>query len=612
MPKVVESKLVVKGDDQASAKLDKITASIERIGIAANQASQRLNAMMQGLGGGGVGVAETPGGYGRGRRGGTSASRSPNAPGIDTVRARGGTGYGGKPWFGWRGTGLTAMGLGIAARTPSMAAHGIAGAASGGGLEAISGMMGQLGGGITGAFGGFGAIVGLPLLMGAAMFGIGRSLAEPGIQYGKASYGSAARLSRSFVEAQRRIGVKHGISPMEMAQYLPQLEKMGAERGFGAMAGLREYGITPETSIPLLGAITKAGGAGRRGEQDYESIKRALLGMSKDTQHLLPLMDALLTATESMSESLGDIGQGGTLMTMNLLKWMQGSPSMALQGVKAGQLVGNMAQAIATPGAPGKEMFLWGTLARIPGVKAAFRNAAPYLSNLMPEGPMTQFQMRMLRETPEIALPAVLNKVMGQKGVTPYMLMEMFGMRAKTAGALMEQWRTTGGFNPEDLKAASAEMKPPEASLQDIAKHTAHLEDIKTGLLGPEGILKVLEAEKTILEAASNIVKGKAFQAGIDALPKLAKSLESLSKGEFGEFFRLMGEAVETGVRAALGFSAKRNLNPQQYEAEFLETQKNLPQATLEGVLANKFGWDFAAPNWVKEWVKNYQPTKPR
>jgi len=606
--KVVESKLKLTTETDArgikafQAEIEALTSKVSAL------KDIRLPDWMAGApGGGGGGAKRMATGSPR-----STHAPSPDKPGFDSVTMRGGTGWGGQPYFGFRGTGGGAAALGFAGRAPSMAARMVGGTVGGGGLAEIGGIMAQAGGGLMGAFGGFGAVLGLPLLAAGATFGLARMMAEPGIQYNKATYGLAARMGRPFVEQQRKIGVRQGISPMDMAQYLGQLSQVGAQKGFGALAELRgQYGIMPEQSLPFLMAATRAGGAGGRTEQDYNVLKRALLGMAKDVHSLPEIMEAATTAIEGARESLGELSVQGTREIMGLTKWMQESPSAALRGGPGGRLLAGMIASVATPGAPGKEMFLWSAVSRDPGIRESFRKGFPHLAGMMPEtGPLSYFQTRMLRETPG-GLSAALRSVMKQGNATPLMLMGLFeGMKATTAGGIIQRYTEAGGV-PEDLvKLVEGEMAPPlEAIKGDVAKQVARLDDIKRGILGPDGIYKVLEAEEKVMSAVADMVKGKAFTAAIDSLPKIAEAVANLSRGEFGQFFDKMTEAVADGMRQALGLGPMvrkgSTWEAEQAEGRMMSLPIAMQQRAIENFLTKSYGWDFTPSRRVYDWVWN-------
>src|SRR4030043_389139 len=304
MPKVTESILRFRGDDQLTPKMEKLYESIEKIGSAAERSSEKLSGMME---------TSATGARG-GKRISQGSPRSPHAPdrtGIDTVTGRGGV-FGNKPFFGWRGTGGAATALGAAGRAPSMAAGVVGGATSGGGISSLASMMGQAGGGMMGAFGGFGAVLGLPMLLAGAGLGLSHMVSKPAETYWRSSGLLAQRLGRGYVDSMRDFGHKQGIDAAESIHWMGQLERSGAQAAFKPMSGLRGMGVGPEAAFPLFEAMTRAGGVRGRKEPEYQKLANMFKEMSKDMHSVPEYLEQLVGMTNIMGERLGDLGEQGS------------------------------------------------------------------------------------------------------------------------------------------------------------------------------------------------------------------------------------------------------------------------------------------------------------
>lgn len=369
MPKVVESKLVVKGDDQASSKLDKITAAIEKIGFASQQAAERLNQMMAA-----VGPAALPGGRAIGR-GGVSAGRSPHAPatqaqaGVDAVKT-GGYFRRGHATPTWSGRGGRAFGLGA-----------VGGALGAGGVllghatqtltPAVGGMLTTIGGAMTGMLGGLGGVGGLPLMAAGALMQLSSILAQPAIGH-YTSYGDIyRRVGQTRMMGLRGAGARGGFNPEETARYVGQLSRMGATEGFGVMARMRFGGYAPEEMMGVMTAATRAGAAGQRRKQDYEFIGKVIAKTFAKESGFPSMAQAIDTMAGHMGTSeqyLSDLNKEQTKQLAVWTSWTEKSGSAMLKGdrgIKTGAAIWG---AIATRGEPATEMLLWNIMGRGKGM----------------------------------------------------------------------------------------------------------------------------------------------------------------------------------------------------------------------------------------------------
>jgi hypothetical protein len=588
-PKVVESKLIFKGEDQVSAKMEKISAAIEKMGSVAEEASDNLERMMTAT----TGAAPTRGARGRT---GVSAQRSPYAPatsgqvGFDAIKERGGTGYGGKPYFGWRGTGPAAAGLGAVARAPGMMAGVVGGAAGGAGLSSISGMMQGMGAGVMGAFGGFGAIAGLPLLALGATLGIAHMVTRPGLEYYTGTAGVGARLGRPFVERMRAAGVRGGITPMEMAQILPGLERTGAQKAFPAMSLMKLAGLEPGMLSPLFGALTTAGGAGARGPAEYAGLGKMIQQAVKDTHSIPQLLEKLVSMTELVEQHTADMGEQGAREVMAIGKWMEAAPTAALRGVRGARVFGALTSWAATPGEPGKEMLIWSTLSRDESFRRSLLMSTygTLGGTIGTQGPLTYMQYMRARGRPE-TFRAMLASFAGM-GDLGELLMHKAGIEPETAAQLRGYYEKGGlaSFD-EQLKKAEKEGKlgPKGGALdpgQELSKMRASIESQKVDLASLKTIAATMDLELNILRGVKGLLDKVHFEDIVTTFDSAVQKFNDIVSGK-ENMIDLIGKGVAAGLSLFFGFGGKRDPRASWTPEDFAMSKSAATKEGLRGEL---------------------------
>ena len=543
MPKIIESKLVLKAEDRASDKLRKVTEELGKVAEALSKIRDGEAPEFVG----GRGRAILPGGA-RVSRG---SERSQHAPPSD-VRTWGRVTPQGRVAPQWMARGPTGAALGYAGVLPRVGGQMIQATAGGAGLAGIGGLMQQIGGPLMGAFAGFGAIAGLPMLAAGVTLGLAHMLVQPGIGYYQQTYGPGKRLGRGFVDRMRSVATGYGIAPTEFAQYLPQLERFGAQAGVPALGMMRGAGITPELAMPLLGATTRAGGAGRRSEAEYTNLAKLWTQATRDIHSIPEFLDQLVGMTEAMTDILTDMHESGTREVTSIARWMQQAPTAALRGARGAKTFGQVMNWIAAPGEPGKEMYLWGALApHQRSVMESLRTAGPEgkrFAGLM-EGADPYLRMRMLRERPEAFMPVIRAMAREPGGMGEYMLMSM-GLKAGVSRELMEHVR----MNPTpDTKWMEKKIKEgaPKDPAEEITKLLAKMEEIRITLTDVGVIHKVLKSEEGLLTSLKTVIDTKAFTNALAASTTMAHWLELLATGKTSEFFKEFKNAVRDGMREA-------------------------------------------------------------
>lgn len=556
--KTIESKLVIKSDiDQASKGVKQLTGDIRALAV---QFAQLRDIEMPDLMGGGRGAR------GGGRRASAAgAPRSPNAPatsgqiGIDAIRERGGF-YGRQPFFGWRGAGPPAFGLGFAARAPLMAQQVAAGGMGGGGLPAIGGMMQQIGGGVTGAFGGFGAVVGLPLLISGAMMGLAHMATGPYRKWMGGTAGLGARLGRPMVEGARRSAMLAGIGPDQVAPILGQLEAVGAQGAFGTMMRMRPGGLEPGMLAPVFAAMTRAGGAGMRTPAEYERLGKMIQQATKDLHSVPMFLEKLVDMTAAVEQNTADMGAQGSRELIAIAKWMEAAPTAALRGGRGARVFGAFANWVATPGEPGKEMLIWSTLANNPAFRAqvAARTAGTPGGVVPATGPLSYFQFLRARGTVEAWKP-MLGMLAGLPEEMGGIIMTQAGVNAETAAQLLGWQRAGVSQDVIDKGLADAERAgklgpkggalDPGMSLQMIESRLSNIlvENEKM----PKLAESVLATEKQLLEVVSTGIGKVPLSEIVDKLKEFLANLDKWLGGE-QNLIQMIGNGVRLGIELAI------------------------------------------------------------
>lgn len=562
-PKIIETKLVISGEDKASASLQKITDNLGKV-------AEKLSALGQvefpSFEGHGVGRAVRGAG-----RTAVAAQRSPHAPatagqiGLDSVKSRGGTGYGGRPYFGFRGAGPGAFALGVAGRAPSMMGSLISGAAGGSGLAAVGGMMQQAGGGIMGAFGGLGAVAGIGMLGLGVTMGLLHTTSRTAMEYRKATAMIGTRLGTPYLDRMRGIGVGAGIDPMEMLQHVAQLERTGAQRAFPAIADLKRFGISPEMSLPFFGALGRAGGP--KTEAGALGIAKILGFQAKDI-HSLPLyLDQLVSMTGTMEQHMSDLTDQGTDQLLAIGKWMQASPSAALKGERGGRTFAKLMNWVAEPGEPGKEMLLWGMLANNPEFRAKMALSSGKGGIGLPAGQQpSHFQMLKMRGTPAAWAATIKDMSQWDPELAGLFMTYGMGFKAQEAETLLGQARKMD-IEPFEKEVAAAREKgmipgPAEDPGVAIVKSITEMQNALVEAFSPKALQTIVDTEKTIVLTLAKIFDEDTIEGIANSVKQTIKLIESIMAGDYEGIKKAISEGIKEGFKLLLPVTPA---TPQEY-----------------------------------------------
>jgi hypothetical protein len=536
--KIIETKLVFKGDvDQATKNIIKLEQEMDRLVVKMKTVTDTP-------------LIVTAGESGVSGRGGSRAirgsPRSEHAP-AEGSHMRGGTSYGGKTFFGWRMPGFLGYGLGAAGRAPGMAASVAGSAMGGGGTQQLGGFMQQIGGSMMGAFGGLGAIAGIPLLAAGAAVGLSHILTQPAINYYKSTTGLAGRMGRPAVQRMMGLGVESGISPMDFGQYLSQLEMTGAQAAFPAIAALKKtsLGFDPGMTTPFFGAIGRAGGG--RTETEFDRMSKILAFMAKDIHSMPEFLGKMTTMTSLSEEHLAELGQQGSTDLLQIGKFLEGGGAWG-RGQRGAQLYGKVSNWIASPGEPAKDMFLWSILNNDKTFRSKIQDIASPDESLGYIG----FQRARGRPGAWFSVLGALSK-MGPRGE---LAAEGMGVNPDTMHKLLSYYR-----NPEmtpamiqdkisEYQSAGKLPTGPEEVGASIVKMAASMDKIKIEL--GEGLIKsTMETELELLEITRTLVKGidlpKIMTALKDSVTQISETL-----GGKTDWSTLITNAVAAGMGLAI------------------------------------------------------------
>jgi len=523
MPKVLESKFVIKGDvADASSKMKQFREDI----TAAAEALVKLRD---------IGLPEGAPTRGVGRRAiAASAPRSPYAPARDRIMERGGF-YGKLPFFGWRGYGAGAAALGAAGRTPEMAASIARAGLGGAGVEALGGVLQQTGGGIMGAFGGMGAALGVPLLLGGIGLGLGYMMTQPLQRWGRASGMMATRMGRPWVEEMRGEAARAGVESLEALHWMGQLERSGAQAAFRPMVGLRrQIGAPPEMMFPFFEAMTKAGGVRARTEPEYEKLRNTFKEMAKDIHSLPEYLDQLVTLTDAMREQVGDLGEQGARAVMDMAKWAGKSPYAAVRDVRT---LGAVYNWLATPGPPGKQMYLWSLAAASPELKAMlYKSVKEGGFGAAPGTPVTPAAMRWLTTRPQMTSVFLRNLIGMNREAALQTLYQ--SMSPGKAVEFLDYIKATGLKTPRDLETAKKRYEKEAKGEEDwgvkLDTIATRIEEHKLGLLDPKTVQHYMETEEKVLDALKKTMDKLDFEKMINTMLGAMGLLTDVLSGKKG------------------------------------------------------------------------------
>ncbi len=392
MAKIVESKLVIKGESASAEKSVKtITQAIERLASAAADAQEALDSLNVGGGGGGRRGAGRPT---------AQSQRSPYAPGPAAAGLRpgqmtqqqigqqifgGGFGQQNQQKTNYtnpetearyrRDSGLRA-GMGrLGSLVGGMTA--VAGGIGGQMTPMVGGMMMGFGGALTGMAGGLGGIGGIPLMALGGMMNAAYMASQPGLQFGTQAAGWERRMGRTRSDALRAMfsegtkgpaGAYKGIFGLgEAMQYGGQLAHIGAGAAMGTMAKMRGGGFEPELMMPFLQTVTQAGAAGARGAAQYDWLGKLITKAFKEGVDGSTMGQSIETMTGVMQVSeqyLSDISTDQATEMAAFVEMGKASGSAFLKGPRAVQAYAGITNAVATQHDPATEMLLWNVMSK--------------------------------------------------------------------------------------------------------------------------------------------------------------------------------------------------------------------------------------------------------
>lgn len=570
MPKIIESKLVITAEDKATEKIQKIT---EELGVLAHKIAGIKDIDLKGL-------AEI-GRIGKARRGVIDAEWEE----IDAERRRRRRREERGEDRDRKGVGII-PGVGLALQALRTAGTFARGAIGGIGMETVAQLMQTAGAGAASAFGGFGAVVGLPLLAGGLLLGLGKLITAPAKGWYLGTYGVGRRLGRPWMDSMMRGLAQQGISPMEFAQYMSQLENYGAQYAAPFLGRMKGFGLTPELAIPVLGAMTTAGLAGRRAPAEYDVLAKMLIQASRDVHSMPRFLEKLVQLTTQSSELLGTIAETRPERLIAIGRWFEGSRYAAVRE-QWPRLFGGVMGWVAQPGQPAKEMLLWGMLG--PHQRA--------LMNSLGAGPEAELirktrnpyvLMRMLRETPQASVMFLqqLAQMPGEMGAMALAMLPGMNIPMKAAMQLIEHIRTTP---TPDMNWLQAELKKYEVKdpAAEVAKLVSTIESYKIDV-GLNTITDILKTEETLISEISKVFKGDLFTGAVKLLSSGMTALVDLASGKETEFFRKLEDIIARGVRAALGFGGKKEVS-EEVKAAAAEENRRIRERM------RKFGAD---PHW--------------
>jgi hypothetical protein len=351
MPKVVESKLIFKGEDQLSPKLEHIIDVLEKLGSTVEKVSEKLARMGEGFGGGGGKTFAMAGkdGAGKASRG---SGRSENAPTPKDTAPPKDKGL----YPGWHSGMRFAGGM-------MGAAGGVIGGLTHQVTPAVGGMLSAAGGAISSvsvAGVPIGAIPGLAMMTGGAIMTGASIAAQPALSH----YEQFADTYRMLGEDKsKKLRSSNMFRPDEAMKFGGMLNKVGAFEGFGTMEKMRMGKIAPDEIARFFGSATQAGAAGKMKKEDYDYLGKAVVfGLGKDKNQIsqtqsLETLEGLMAVS---AEHLGDLDKNQIKELTALTVGMEGQRSSAqMRGPAGVKTMAGMMGVVGGEGSNAEEMFKW-------------------------------------------------------------------------------------------------------------------------------------------------------------------------------------------------------------------------------------------------------------
>lgn len=604
MPKVVESKLIIRGEDQATPDIEKIYKGVDKVHekIAELQKAQFLDASKfervskvinftvkdfeklvrhaksftpprtppttrSNLPALYTGVMDQPR-FGETRRlgpqqipvsmaipvrvvnwpgGGIGGGISAEDLGGPAALAGGGGGRGRVPPRGGKGLfekwfenhpkfgRLFRMFTGGFARTGHMAsdlAHGAVG-----GVGGIGNIMSSTGGGMMAAAGGFGAIVGLPLLLAGTILGLGNLVTGPARDYytsiGKMGLG--AKVGPGRATAMRHLGKSFGMSASETAQLQLQMWQMGAESGTGQLLERGWGPFRPNELMPLQQAMISAGGAyGGKSESDFKMMWKDIAGLFADKSKLPRfgvMLEKLTGFTQLQTQHLADLNQTDKQTMNKLIQWSEAAPTAALRNPQRFmEFMSTVQGYTSTIGPPSKEVMLYNMLARNPAFREAI--AGEKGMNIPAGGNLSWVDWMRMRHSPTASMHLLQGLAgMGDFGkavaissmnINPNVASEALDFINKEGFSKFQAETQPGG--KFDLLKSGLNQKDVGQSILDLA---TKIDEAKIEM-GEKLAPSIMKLDASLLLTAKQLVDNPlmektvgAMQSGIDSLNKL-------------------------------------------------------------------------------------------
>lgn len=488
MAKVVESKIIIKGEDQASPKLEKVEASLlkvtdslvqiskipfldptkfERVGAALRVTMRDLERFMKMRPQGGRHPLMLTGGAGGGMPatrlgGGVEYIPPPRmmGAGFDAVPVRvvnWPAGFGGQA--GLRGGGrlpvpreprppqpdepswlnkLRQLFAGIfTGQNLQTAVQGVAGGGLGGlttgimATKGAGGLLGKIGLGKLAAFAG-------PLAAFGGLAAIGYKAAGPAHDWLRTAGHYYYTIGAERLARGREAAARGGYMPEEYLGHMGRLAQFGGLAAETTIFGKAKYmGLEAGTVMPYLEAITRAGGAGARSKADYEKVYKELAAAIADKSKLPSihqLMEQLVGLTGVAGQKLADIDEGTRQSIVALSKWGEEGPTAMLRGGRGAATWGKVAGWVAGAKEPAQQVLLYQMLSRDPEFRKRLSETRPDVFGRTPgTGPMPWYEFQLAREMPEAWMPAL-------KGLNARIPNKWQAMRVLTAGTGMSNW----------------------------------------------------------------------------------------------------------------------------------------------------------------------------
>lgn len=596
--KIIESKLIIKGEDQATPKLsgllrfvDRLAQKMEKLGrmgepgqayrtgVGAGRGSQRSEhappvgeRYVSAPGGGYANVLRQMGVPGVGGGSPPSPNR-PLPPGVTRVGPGGwapprGDRGGGEGGWGW-GKGVAGrasmIGAGVGAATALMGA-------SGGQLTpVVGGMLMAAGAAISPALWGAGTLIGGPMMAAGGLMTMASHLVQPAFGHYGALGDQYRRMGDPRAMAARALGAKYGFSPEESIKIAGDLTKVGGYHGFGVMARMRGGGFGAEEMGGFMTAATRAGAAGGREKAEYERLGK-ILGASFAKEGKLPSIAQAIDVVAGLmglsEQHLADLSEDQTKqMTAWANAWETG-PTAMMKGQRGLQKTGGLWGAIAGPQEPAMDMFLYQILSKSrPG--------------------MTQFEYQKMKESGIPAMRPIIDELAKlpveqgapllsvlSKGAYDYTQAETFLKAWKSVGSSYD--KQTALLDEAKLKTQGIDLKGKSPKADLVQSEKSMIELRRLAISEQEKIIKAYaDFENRFLALSEKMLTNDGLVTA--ALVKLNEAMDYLEE-------KITGKKVVKGGSYGedAGYSPGEFKDPNRIRFK----TKDLVGAIIKGVLS--------------------------